>query len=91
MGIAKIHPIRRWLIEKLGGSVSQVHQRTVVNSVLMTDDTATAECMIKRAREQSVRALMDDLVRNGYVQFQEWQDGIFWRIIVSVDLWEDKR
>lgn len=91
MGIIKMHPFRKWLIEALGGTVMipgpvgrvktlQVNQLNVTQSLLLTDDDAENEAMSRRARKTCAEKLADDLLENSLIDFEEVRDGYFWNV-----------
>lgn len=91
MGIIKMHPLRKWLIEALGGTVMipgpvgrvktlQVNQLNVTQSLLLTDDDAENEAMSRRARKTCAEKLADALLENSLIDFEEVRDGYFWNV-----------
>lgn len=91
MTIIKMHPFRKWLIEKLGGTVMipgpmgqvktlRVNQLNATMSLLATQDEETNEAMRRRARRSCAEKLADDLLENSLFDFEEIRDGYFWNI-----------
>lgn len=91
MGIVKMHPLRKWLIEKLGGTVMfqdppmkvktmGVCQLNTTQILLSSDDSETNEAMRRRARETCAEKLADSMLENGLIDFEEVRDGYFWNV-----------
>lgn len=91
MGIVKMHPFRKWLIELLGGTVMipgavgrmrtlPVNQLNVTQSLILSEDEETNEAMRHRARQTCAEKLADELLKNRMIDFEEVRDGYFWNI-----------
>lgn len=91
MGIVKMHPLRKWLIELLGGTVMipgpvgrvktlQVCQLNATQSLLATDEEETNEGMRREARIHCAQKLAEDLLEESLIDFEEVRDGYFWNV-----------
>lgn len=89
MAIVKVGRIRRWLIEKLGGSVMTETRwpRVTLGSVQSyrrSDDPQINSKLRFNAVEAALRAIVDDLHGYDLLQVSEEQDGLFNDVRVSV-------
>lgn len=91
MGIVKMHPLRKWLIELLGGTVMipgpvgrvktlQVCQLNATQSLLATENGAENAANRKDARRRVAEKLAEDLLEESLIDFEEVQDGYFWNV-----------
>lgn len=91
MAIIKMHPVRKWLIEALGGTVMipgpvgrvktlQVNQLNATQSLLMTENEEENEAMRKHARKVCAEKLAEDLLELRLIDFEEIRDGYFWNV-----------
>lgn len=91
MGIVKMHPLRKWLIELLGGTVMipgpvgrvktlQVRQLNATQSLLATEDEAENYANRQHARKTVAEKLAEGLLAESMIDFEEVQDGYFWNV-----------
>lgn len=91
MGIVKMHPLRKWLIEALGGMVMipgpvgrvktlQVCQLNATQSLLATENEAENAANRQDARNRVAQKLAEDLLEESLIDFEEVQDGYFWNV-----------
>lgn len=89
--IVKMHPLRKWLIEALGGTVMipgpvgrvktlQVCQLNATQSLLATEDEAENYANRQHARKTVAEKLAEDLLAESLIDFEEVQDGYFWNV-----------
>lgn len=89
MAIVKVGRIRRWLIEKLGGSVMTENRWPRVTlgsaqSYLRSDDPQANSKMRFNAVEAALKSIVDDLHGYDLLQVSEEPDGLFNVVRVSV-------
>lgn len=89
--IVKMHPLRKWLIELLGGTVMvpgpvgrvktlQVCQLNATQSLLATENEAENAANRQEARKRVAQKLAEDLLKESLIDFEEVQDGYFWNV-----------
>lgn len=89
MAIIKMHPFRKWLIEKLGGTVMTEPRWPRVTlgsaqSYLRSDDPQANRKLRFDAVEEALRAIVDELHGYDLMQVSEERDGLFNVVRVSV-------
>ena len=91
MGIVKMHPFRKWLIEKLGGMVEvpgppgrirtlAVNQLNVTRSFMLMENEEEDEKTKTEARRECARKLADALLDMSLIDFEEIKDGLFYNV-----------
>lgn len=101
--IVKMHPLRKWLIELLGGTVMipgpvgrvktlQVSQLNATQSLLATEDEEQNTAMRREARQNVAKKLAESLLEESLIDFEEIRDGYFWNVRGTLRVVvEDKR
>ena len=89
MAIIKMHPFRKWLIEKLGGTVMTEPRWPRITlgsaqSYLRSDDPQANGKMRFDAVEAALKNIVDELHGYDLMQVREERDGLFNVVRVSV-------